>query len=312
MAHISVVIPVLNEENVIKVLIERVANNVEIITLDYEILIVDDGSQDKTWNAILQESIKNKKVKGIRFSRNFGHHYALTAGLHESIGQWVIVMDGDLQDRPEVIPELYGKAQEGFDVVFVSRQSRPESLIYLFVQKTYYSILHLLSGIEFDSTKANFSIISKKVVESFRKFPEQSRFYGSTIQWLGYPQATIKANHGNRFAGKSSYSVNKRLKLAADVIFSFSVRPLKFAIYLGLAVTLFSIVFLVWTLSRWIFSDTVVVGWSSVISFIGILGGTVITILGIIGNYIGRTYDQVKNRPLYIISESINFEQKTN
>ena len=312
MAHISVVIPVLNEENVIEVLIERVAKNVEIITSDYEILIVDDGSQDKTWNAILQESIKNKKVKGIRFSRNFGHHYALTAGLHESIGQWVIVMDGDLQDRHEVIPELYGKAQEGFDVVFVSRQSRPESLIYLFVQKTYYSILHLLSGIEFDSTKANFSIISKKVVESFRKFPEQSRFYGSTIQWLGYPQATIKANHGNRFAGKSSYSVNKRLKLAADVIFSFSVRPLKFAIYLGLAVTLFSIVFLVWTLSRWIFSDTVVVGWSSVISFIGILGGTVITILGIIGNYIGRTYDQVKNRPLYIISESINFEQKTN
>jgi dolichol-phosphate mannosyltransferase len=221
-------------------------------------------------------------------------------------------MDGDLQDRPEVIPELYGKAQEGFDIVFVSRQARPESYIYLFVQKTYYLILRLLSGIEFDSSKANFSIISKKVVESFKKFPEQSRFYGSTIKWLGYPQATIKADHGNRFAGTSSYSVKKRLQLASDVIFSFSVRPLKFAIYLGLTVTIFSIVFLIWTLSRWIFSDDLVVGWSSVISFIGILGGTIITILGIIGNYIGRTYEQVKNRPLYIISESINFERKMN
>jgi glycosyltransferase involved in cell wall biosynthesis len=312
MKLLSVVIPVLNEENVIEVLIERVVKNVELITEDYEILLIDDGSQDKTWKIILNESLKNKNVKGFRFSRNFGHHYAISAGLHNSLGKWVIVMDGDLQDRPEVIPDLYRKAQDGFDVVFVSRQDRPESFIYLFVQKTYYFILRLLSGIEFDSTTANYSIISKKVVESFKNFPEHSRFYGSTIKWLGYPQATIKAIHGNRFAGKSSYSVKRRLQLAADVIFSFSVRPLKFAIYLGLAVTLFSIIFLTWTLSRLLFSDNVVVGWASVISFIGILGGTIITILGIIGNYIGRTYEQVKNRPLFIISESVNFERISN
>jgi dolichol-phosphate mannosyltransferase len=308
MKHVSVVIPVLNEEQIIEVLIERVIKNVELFTSDYEILVIDDGSQDKTWNIILSESLKNKNVKGFRFSRNFGHHYAITAGLHNSIGEWVIVMDGDLQDRPEVFPDLYRKAQDGFDVVFVSRQDRPESFMYLFVQKSYYHLLRLLSGIPFDSTTANFSIISKKVVESFKNFPEHSRFYGSTIKWLGYPQATIKANHGNRFAGKSSYSIKRRLRLAADVIFSFSVRPLKFAIYLGLMVTLFSLLFLIWSFSRWIFSDNVAAGWSSVISFMGILGGTIITILGIIGNYIGRTYEQVKNRPLYIISESVNFE----
>lgn len=308
MKHLSVVIPVLNEEKVIEVLIERVIKNVEIITSDYEILVIDDGSQDKTWNIVLSESLKNKNVKGFRFSRNFGHHYAISAGLHNSKGRWVIVMDGDLQDRPEVFPDLYRKAQEGFEVVFVSRQDRPESFAYLLLQKSYYHLLHLLSGIAFDPTTANFSIISRKVVESFKNFPEYYRFYGSTIKWLGYPQATIKANHGKRFAGKSSYSIKKRLQLAADVIFSYSVRPLKFAIYLGLAVTLLSFVFLIWSLSRWIFSDNVVVGWSSVISFTGILGGTIITILGIIGNYVGRTYEQVKNRPLYIISDSVNFE----
>lgn len=306
MKHLSVVIPVLNEEKVIEVLIERVIKNAELITNDYEILIIDDGSQDKTWDKILSESLKNKNVKGFRFSRNFGHHFAISAGLHNSTGQWVIVMDGDLQDRPEVFLDLYRKAQDGFEVVFVSRQDRPENIAYLLLQKAYYHLLRLLSGIAFDSTTANFSIISKKVVESFKNFPELYRFYGSTIKWLGYPQATIKANHGNRFAGKSSYSVKKRLQLAADVIFSYSVRPLKFAIYLGLVVTLFSFIFLIWTLSRWIFSENVVDGWSSVISFVGILGGTIITILGIIGNYVGRTYEQVKNRPLYIISESVN------
>ena len=306
MSQLSVVIPVLNEELIINLLIEKVKTNIEGLTLDYEILIVDDGSDDKTWEIVVEESLKNNKVKGIKLSRNFGQHYAITAGLFNSTGQWVVVMDGDLQDRPEIIPELYKKSQEGFDIVFVSRQNRPESLPYLFMQKIYYVTLRFLSGIDFDSTKANYSIISKQVVESFRNFPEQSRFYGSTIKWLGYRQATISAQHGKRYAGKTSYSIRKRIKLASDVIFSFSVRPLKFAIYLGLTVTLFSFLFLFWTIGTLIFSENVVEGWTSVISFMGILGGTIITILGIIGNYIGRTYEQVKNRPLFIVADSTN------
>ena len=306
MSKLSVVIPVLNEELIINLLIEKVKTNIEGLTLDYEILIVDDGSDDKTWEIVVDESLKNNKVKGIKLSRNFGQHYAITAGLFNSTGQWVVVMDGDLQDRPEIIPELYKKSQEGFDIVFVSRQNRPESLPYLFMQKIYYVTLRFLSGIDFDSTKANYSIISKQVVESFRNFPEQSRFYGSTIKWLGYRQATISAQHGKRYAGKTSYSIRKRIKLASDVIFSFSVRPLKFAIYLGLTVTLFSFLFLFWTIGTLIFSENVVEGWTSVISFMGILGGTIITILGIIGNYIGRTYEQVKNRPLFIVADSTN------
>jgi glycosyltransferase involved in cell wall biosynthesis len=306
MSQLSVVIPVLNEELIINHLIEKVKINIEGLTLDYEIIIVDDGSDDKTWEIVVEESLKNNKVKGIKLSRNFGQHYAITAGLFNSTGQWVVVMDGDLQDRPEIIPELYKKSQEGFDIVFVSRQNRPESLPYLFMQKIYYVTLRFLSGIDFDSTKANYSIISKQVVESFRNFPEQSRFYGSTIKWLGYRQATISAQHGKRYAGKTSYSIRKRINLASDVIFSFSVRPLKFAIYLGLTVTLFSFLFLFWTIGTLIFSENVVEGWTSVISFMGILGGTIITILGIIGNYIGRTYEQVKNRPLFIVADSTN------
>ena len=150
MTHLSVVIPVYNESSLIDELLKRVKTNVKSITEDYEIIIVDDGSQDNTWNSIENEAKSESRIKGIKFSKNFGHHYAITAGLHNSKGEWVVVMDGDLQDRPEVIPELYKKSQEGFDVVFVSRQNRPESLHYRVTQKIFYWLLRVLSGIDFD------------------------------------------------------------------------------------------------------------------------------------------------------------------
>ena len=193
MVHLSVVIPVYNESSLIDELVKRVKTNVKLITEDYEIIIVDDGSQDNTWNSIENEAKSENRIKGIKFSRNFGHHYAITAGLHNSNGEWVVVMDGDLQDRPEVIPELYKKAHEGFDVVFVSRQNRPEKLYYRIAQKIFYWILRSLSGVDFDSRQANFSIINKKVVEAYKNFPENARFYGSTIMWLGFKRTVVYA-----------------------------------------------------------------------------------------------------------------------
>ena len=166
MVHISIVIPVYNESSLILELLKQVKSNVESITLDYEIVLVDDGSEDQTWNLITNEAVNDLRIKGIRFSRNFGHHYAITAGLQKAIGEWVVVMDGDLQDRPEVIPDLYKKAQDGSDIVFVSRQNRPEKFYYKILQKVFYLILRFLSGLNFDSTHANFSILSKKVVEA--------------------------------------------------------------------------------------------------------------------------------------------------
>jgi len=303
MVHLSVVIPVYNESSLIDELVKRVKSNANLITDDYEIIIVDDGSQDNTWNSIENEAKSENRIKGIKFSRNFGHHYAITAGLHSSSGEWVVVMDGDLQDRPEVIPDLYKKAQEGFDVVFVSRQNRPEKLYYRIAQKIFYWILRSLSGLDFDSRQANFSIINKKVVDAFKKFPENARFYGSTIKWLGFNRSFILADHGVRHSGKPSYTIRKRFKLASDIILSFSERPLKVAVTFGLLVTLSSIIMSIWLIIGALNFNFSVMGWPSIMASIFFLGGSILTVLGIIGIYLGRVFNQVKSRPLYIIDK---------
>jgi dolichol-phosphate mannosyltransferase len=274
---------------------------------NFEIIIIDDGSTDSTWKRIEEIGEKNSKLKGIKFSRNFGHHYAITAGIAESTGDWVVVMDGDLQDRPEVIPDLYKKAQEGFDVVFVSRTQRPESLIYRLSQKIFYFVLRILSGVKFDNSQANFSIISKKVVESFKQFPENARFYGSTVMWLGYDRTSIKASHGTRLGGETSYTLKKRIKLASDIILAFSDRPLKFAIAIGILMSSFSFVMLfyvVWGSLHWGFSS---VGWASLMAITLLTGGVILVVLGIIGVYIGSVFREVKSRPLYLIDKKNNF-----
>jgi glycosyltransferase involved in cell wall biosynthesis len=306
MIQLSVVVPVYNEISLIDELIKRVKMNVKLITEDYEIIVVDDGSQDNTWDSIENEAKSENRIKGIKLSRNFGHHYAITAGLHNSNGEWVVVMDGDLQDRPEVIPDLYKKAQEGFDVVFVSRQNRPEALYYRIAQKVFYWILRSLSGLDFDSRQANFSIINKKVVEAFKTFPENSRFYGSTIRWLGFRRDFIVADHGKRHSGKPSYTIKKRIELAADIILSFSERPLKFAISLGLLMSISSTLMSVWIVYgslKWGFT---VLGWTSLISVMLFSTGIILIVIGITGIYIGEIFKQVKNRPLYIIDQQIN------
>jgi len=306
MTHLSVVIPVLNEESLIKELIKRVTLNCEKITTDYEVLIVDDGSIDNTWSKILDASKLDKKIKGLKLSRNFGHHYALTAGLHETVGDWVVVMDGDLQDRPEVIPDLYQKSQEGYDVVFVSRMNRPERLPYKILQKIFYGLLKVLSGLDFDSSQANFSIVHRKVVDAFNSFPENARFYGSTIMWLGFKRSKIFADHGKRLSGKPSYTLKKRLRLASDIILSFSERPLKFAISVGIIISTISIVAAVWIIYAAITWGYSVTGWTSLIFSTFFFSGVILIFLGIIGIYLGRVFQEVKRRPLYVVSERAN------
>jgi glycosyltransferase involved in cell wall biosynthesis len=306
MTKLSVVIPVLNEETLIQELIDRVTLNCEKITNDYEVIIVDDGSLDRTWLKISDASKFNKKIKGLKFSRNFGHHYALTAGLHETIGEWVVVMDGDLQDRPEVIPDLYQESQKGYDVVFVSRKNRPEKIYYRALQKIFYWFLKSLSGLNFDSSQANFSIIHRKVVDAFKSFPENARFYGSTIMWLGFKRSKIFADHGKRLSGKPSYTFKKRLRLASDIILSFSERPLKFAIGVGVILSTFSILVATWIIYAAITWGYSVTGWTSLIFSIFFFSGVILVFLGIIGIYLGRVFQEVKRRPLYVVSERLN------
>ena len=306
MTHLSVVVPVYNESSLIKELVERVKSNIKLVTEDFEMILVDDGSQDKTWELIEFEAKQEKRIKGIKFSRNFGHHYAITAGLNSAKGEWVVVMDGDLQDRPEVIPELYAKALSGFDVVFVSRQNRPEKFYYRTAQKFFYLILRTLSGIDFDSRQANFSIINEKVVMAFRSFPENARFYGSTIKWLGFERSFILADHGNRHAGRPSYTLKKRAQLAFDIIFSFSNRPLKSAIILGFSFSLLSTFLGIYIVIGALTKGFEVLGWASLIAAIFFNTGILLIVLGILGIYIGRIYNETKSRPLYAISEQIN------
>ena len=304
--EITAVVPVYNEQSLIDELVKRVDSSLRSITDNYEILIIDDGSSDETWKEIHKNKSKFSNLKALRFSRNFGHHYAISAGLHECDSKWTVVMDGDLQDRPEVIPELYKKANEGFDVVFVSRINRPEKLMYRSMQKLFYMILRLLSGINFDSSQANFSIISNKVVLGFRNFPENARFYGSTIKWLGFPSASIEADHGVRFSGKPSYTFKKRLNLALDVILAFSDRPLKIAIRIGIVMSTVSFIASLAILYRAFMWGYEVLGWPSLILSIYFTAGIILTVLGIIGVYIGQIFKEVKKRPLYMISESLS------
>jgi dolichol-phosphate mannosyltransferase len=306
MTTISVVIPLFNEAKLVEEIIRRVKLNLEIITNDYEVILVDDGSKDATWENITKYALEDKRIRGIRFSRNFGQHYALTAGIHESLGKWVVVMDGDLQDRPEVIPLLYKKIIEGYDVVFVSRQNRPENIFYKITQKIFYLILRILSGIDFDSRQANFSIINKKVVEAYKKFPENTRFYGSTIMWLGFKRAEIIADHGERFSGAPSYTLRSRARLATDIIFAFSNRPLKFAVAMGTLLSLSSITASIYMLIAKLNWGYTVTGWASLIITLFFLSGIILSILGILGIYIGKIFDQSKNRPLYVICETTN------
>jgi glycosyltransferase involved in cell wall biosynthesis len=306
MPYLSIVLPLFNESSLIQEIVTRVKDNAKIITDDFEIIMVDDGSQDKTWESIKIEASKEQRVKGVRFSRNFGHHYAITAGLHKSMGEWVVVMDSDLQDRPEVIPELYRKAQEGFDVVFVSRKNRPEKIYYKMLQKIFYKVLNYTSGIKFNSKQANFSIINRKVVESFKEFPENSRFYSSTIKWLGYRTSEIEANHGIRFNGKPSYTFKTRVRLALDIIIAFSERPMKLAIVLVLILsgttTLIGLrLFIELTKNS---NDNLLDNFIMV--FILLVLTFVLMFLGLIGVYIQRIFKQVKNRPLYIVMDRIN------
>lgn len=303
MVYLSIVVPLLNEETLVTELIRRIRRSVEEVVKEYEILVIDDGSLDKTWELVQNESTEDPRVKGMKFSKNFGHHYAITAGLHEAKGDWVVVMDGDLQDRPEVIPQLIEEARKGFDIVFVSRVNRPEKKYYKVLQKIFYSLLRLLSGIKFDSRQANFSIINRKVVDAFKDFPENGRFYGTTIRWLGFKRSEILAQHGSRLSGKASYTFRKRINLALDIIVAFSDRPLKFVTGFGLSIALFSTGIFTWIFIQAFLFNIQFSEWTILWAALIFSTGSVLTVLGVVGIYIGRIFTQVKNRPLYIISE---------
>ena len=304
MVHFSVVAPVYNEQaSTLKELVRRIDGAISRLAKDYEVILVDDGSRIETWRAIAELARRNPRVRGIRFARNFGQHPAISAGLDYARGDWIVVMDSDLQDRPEVIPDLYARALEGYDVVFVRRVQRTESEFRVWLSGIFYKCLNLLSETSHDPTKANFSIISKAVVTAFRDVPDRDKFYGGTIRWLGFRSATIDAEHGARYSGRTAYNLLGRIRFACRIIVGHSTRLLYLAPALGALMAIISLVMTgIIVSSKLRHPETPAPGWASVMTAVFFAGGVTNIMLGLIGVYLAELFNWSKGRPRYVIS----------
>ena len=308
---ISVVIPIYLNESFIEELCSRLKKTFTKLTQNYEIILVDDHSPDDSWNLIKVLAKKEKRIKGLRFSRNFGQHKAVTAGVDICHGEWVVVMDGDLQDRPEEIKRLYEKAVKGkHDIVFARRKNRRDNFLKRLSSKLFYLVLNKLAGSHVDSRVANFGIYSKKVIDQFKAMREQSRLFLLFIDWLGFKPEYIDVEHEERSSGRTAYSFYKRLSLAVNAIISMSNKPLKFAVKFGFLISIISFLYGLVLILRYLFSGITVMGWTSLMVSLWFVGGLIFSLLGILGLYIGRIFDEVKYRPLYVIQESTNFGEK--
>jgi len=301
MAHIAVVVPVYRAEDCLQELYRRLTQALEPLTGDFEIVLVEDCGGDGSWDVICQLSSADPRVKGVQFSRNFGQHYGISAGLDHCDADWVVVMDCDLQDRPEEIPRLYAKAQEGFDVVLARRIGRKDAWHKRLASRAFYSCLNYFAEINYDAEVGNFRIVSRQVVDCFRTMRERLRFFGGLVDWMGFPTAWIDVAHAERFAGESSYNFRRLWKLASEAIIAYSDKPLRLAIRFGFAISFLALLYALVVVYRALVYGSPVEGWSSLIVSIYFLGGIIIAILGIIGLYLGKTFDEVKKRPLYIV-----------
>lgn len=301
--HLSIVSPVYKAEKIIDELINRLATELPKITSDYEIILVDDCGPDDSWSKIEERCAKDSRVKGIKLSRNFGQHHAITAGLDFSRGTWVVVMDCDLQDRPEEIQQLYIKANEGFDMVFARRINRQDNYIKRMASKYFYLIFSYLSGIKQDGSVANFGIYNRKVINSINSLREPMRAFSPMARWVGFSKTNIDVVHGVRFEGKSSYNLSKLTNLALDIAISYSDKPLKLVIKTGFWISFLSLLYVAYALFAYFAGIIKVIGYTSLIVSIWFLAGLTIFILGVIGLYLGKTFEGVKNRPLYLVDK---------
>ncbi|CAN6134383.1 WcaA Glycosyltransferases involved in cell wall biogenesis [Methylophilaceae bacterium] len=308
---ISVVIPVYKAEDCLDELYQRLKNSIEPITTDFEIILVEDCGGDKSWEVINRLVTIDSRVRGIQFSRNFGQHFGITAGLDYCKGDWVVVMDCDLQDRPEEIPRLYAKALEGFDVVLALRGARQDPFLKRISSSLFYKLFSYLADIKYDGDSGNFRIMSRKVVLNFCAMREQLRFFGGLVHWMGFPTAGINVIHSARINGKSTYTFTKLWKLSVDTIIAYSDKPLRLSIRLGFLMAIASFFYAIYLISHALIYGAEVQGWTSLIVAIFFIGGVIISILGIVGIYLGKIFNEVKRRPLYIINRMMNFDKNS-
>ena len=303
---ISVVIPVYGCPEAVVHLHERLKNTLNLMGVEYEIIMVDDCDGMNSWDEIRKVALADKRVKAIRFTKNFGQGSAITAGVKQAKGDWIITMDCDLQDSPENIPVLYKKAMEGYDVVFVRRRQRKESFFVRLFAKWYHDILCWFSEVDFDYDLGTFLISSRRAADHYIVSKDRGRDFGVYLMWLGYKHTFVEFEQEERFAGKSSYTFVKKWKYAIGIMTTFSNRILYVPVWIGACAALFSFAYIIYVFVLYFAYDANPEGWSTITAAVFFFGGAILSTLGIMGIYLGNIFDMSKERPLYAIQEIIN------
>jgi dolichol-phosphate mannosyltransferase len=301
--ELSVVIPVFNEEININPMYDRLLSALSDKVSSLEILYVDDGSADTSWEKITALATRDERVRGVRFARNFGHQAALTAGVDVARGQAIVIIDGDMQDPPEVIPEMVDRWREGFEVVYGQRESRDgETWFKLATASAFYRILRGITNVDIPVDTGDFRLMGPRAVAAFRAMPERNRFIRGLVSWIGFPQTAVMYQRQARQAGGTKFPVRKMIRFALDGITSFSFFPLRLATWTGFGVSIFAFLYIVVVL---ILKATGVswLGYTSLMASILFLGGVQLLMIGIMGEYLARIFDEVKRRPLYLVGE---------
>ena len=297
----SFVSPVYQAEGLLAELVGRLVAVGEGLGGDFEIVLVDDRSADGSWARIQGLAARDPRVRGLRLSRNFGQHRAITAGLEQCRGEWVVVLDCDLQDRPEEIPALYAQARRGYDLVLAQRTDRQDSWRKKLLSRLFYRTLSYLTETPQDPAVANFGIYHRKVIAAVLTMRESIRYFPTMVRWVGFRAATVDVAHAERVAGSSSYSWNRRTNLALDVMLAYSDKPLRLAVKLGLVISGLAFLMLPITLWRYLTGRIWEPGYTSLIMSIWFFSGMLLSGLGMVGLYVGKTFEQVKNRPIYLV-----------
>ena len=307
--EISVISPCYGAPTLLEELVRQIVETVSKLTSDYEIILVEDHSPDNSREIITEICRKNKRVKGVFLSRNFGQQYALNAGFDLSTGDYVVTLDCDLQNPPAQIKDLYEKIQEGYDIVFASRQNRPDNFFMTQGSHLFNKLMGFLTDTKQDESLAEFAIYRRKVIDAMAQMGDYRRYYPLMNQWVGFKTAKVFVNHDERTDGKeSSYSMRKRIELAVTTAVSFSTKSLRLIVYFGVVITLLAIIAALGLVIKTIVRDTPVSGWVTLFVSMWFIAGIMISVMGIIAVYIGSIFDEVKHRPSYIIDEKLNFE----
>jgi dolichol-phosphate mannosyltransferase len=304
--EIAVVVPVYMGTAVLRKLCGRLVATLETITPDFSIVLVDDRAPDDPWPLIRELGREEPRIRGVQLSRNFGQHYALTAGIDHARADWYVVMDCDLQDAPEDIPLLHAKVREGYDAIVGVRRKEGHGFAKRHASRLFYRAFNLLAGFELDWSVGNFRIFSDRVAEGYRRMREQMRLFPASLSYMGFSVGTLELPHHPREEGKSSYTFGKLARLALNAILAHSQTPLKIAVVLGLAMAVLSLLAGLAIAVRALVWGIPVTGWASLIVAVFVVGGAQIFVTGIVGIYVGKTFEEAKKRPLYFVRDTVN------